>query len=134
MKATIKLIALALAAATLSAQQAGAKSSSGPASGDPAAGNVKQAAKTAPATAADLKAGASLRDSQGVQVGTIASVDGERIVIDTGKDKIGVPLNILGKDDKGLMLSITADQFNQAIAKAHARAQAAAATQAPQQH
>ncbi len=124
MKPTIKLVALTLVATMLNAHQAWAQASSGPASD-----RSKQAGKTAPATAADLKAGAPLRDSQGAPVGTIASVDGEHIVVDTGKDKIGVPLNIFGKDDKGLVLAITADQFNQAIAKAHARAQAAAPAQ-----
>jgi hypothetical protein len=39
---------------------------------------------------------------------------------------------LLVKDSQGLMLNITADQFNAAIAKAHARAEAAKAQQAAQ--
>jgi len=90
-------------------------------------------AVAAPATAADLKAGAQLRDSKGAPVGTIASADGQQVVIDTGQTKIGVPLSLLSKDDKGPTLTITADQFNQAVAKAHARSEAAKAAQAQAQ-
>jgi hypothetical protein len=82
-----------------------------------------------PATAADIKAGAQVRDIKGVLVGTIATLasnevvaDPTQAVIDTGQTKIGVPLSALGKDDKGLMLSITADKFNQLVAQVRAKA------------
>jgi hypothetical protein len=78
-----------------------------------------------PATAADIKAGSALRDAKGVPIGTIVSADANQAVVDTGQTKIGVPLNAFGKDDQGLLLSMTADQFNQAIAKAHAKSHAA---------
>ena len=87
------------------------------------------AAPAAAATVADLKAGAQLRDSKGAPVGTIVSASEQSVVIDTGQTKIGVPLSFLSKDDKGPMLTITADQFNQAVAKAHARSEAAKAAQ-----
>jgi hypothetical protein len=77
-----------------------------------------------PATAADIKAGAALRDVKGVQVGTIDSLDPDGAVVNTGQSKIKVPLVAFGKDDKGLLLAITAAQFNDAVAKAHARSQA----------
>jgi hypothetical protein len=83
-----------------------------------------QAAKAAPATAADIKAGAALRDSDGAPVGTIVSGTDQAVVVDTGQTKIGVPLNLFKKDDKGLLLTITGKQFSDAVAKAHARAQA----------
>jgi len=80
-----------------------------------------------PATAADIKAGAEVRDVKGVPVGTIATLssneivmDPSQIVIDTGHTKIGVPLTAFGKDDKGLMLSITAEKFNQLVAQVRA--------------
>jgi hypothetical protein len=76
-----------------------------------------------PATAADIKAGASLRDIKGVPIGTIASVDANQAVVDTGQTKIGVPLVAFGKDDKGLLLGMTADKFNQLVAQAHAKSQ-----------
>lgn len=70
------------------------------------------------ATAADIKAGAALRDIKGAQIGTIVSVDANQAVVDTGKTKIGVPLVAFGKDDRGLLLGMTSDKFNELIAKA----------------
>lgn len=86
----------------------------------------------APATAADVKAGAPLRDMDGAPVGTIVSSTDQAVVVDTGQTKIGVPLTMFRKDDKGLLLSITAKQFSDAVAKAHARAQAQQQAQAQQ--
>jgi hypothetical protein len=103
------------------------------ASAQPAADKSKPAAAAVSATAADVKAGASLRDVDGAAVGTIVSGTDQSVVVDTGQTKIGVPLNMFKKDDKGLLLGITAKQFNDAIAKAHARAQAQQAQQQPQQ-
>lgn len=85
-----------------------------------------------PATAADIKAGAQVRDVKGVPIGAIVvlasneiAVDPDQAVIDTGQTKIGVPLAAFGKDDKGLMLSITAAKFNELVAQVHAPASAA---------
>lgn len=84
-------------------------------------------ASVGPASAADIKAGAQVRDIKGVLVGTIATLasnevapDPTQAVIDTGQTKIGVPLSAFGKDDKGLLLSITAEKFNQLVAQVHA--------------
>ena len=95
----------------------------------PAAAQADSAAGAA-LTPADFSAGAALRDSKGVQVGTIVSADASSVVVDTGQTKIGVPAKFFTKDKQGLALIITADQFNAAIAKAHARSEAAKA-QAP---
>jgi hypothetical protein len=72
------------------------------------------------ATPADIKAGAALRDSKGVQIGTIVSVDASQAVVDTGQTKIGVPLIAFGKNDDGLLLGMTAAEFAELVAKAHA--------------
>jgi hypothetical protein len=72
------------------------------------------------ATAADIKPGLALRDSNGVKIGTIVSVDASQAVVDTGQIKIGVPLIAFGKDDQGLLLGMTADKFAELVAKAHA--------------
>lgn len=77
-----------------------------------------------PATTADIKAGAPLRDINGVAIGTIVSLDGDQAVVDTGQTKIGVPVIAFGKDNKGLLLGMTADKFNQLVAAAHAKSQA----------
>jgi hypothetical protein len=98
---------------------------------------AQAAAATAaiPATAADVKAGAEVRDNKGVQVAKIVEMQGANVVLDTGQAKVAIPMTFLVKDSQGVMLNITADQFNGAIAKAHARAEAAKAQQpaAPQQ-
>ena len=62
--------------------------------------------KAAPvtATATDVKPGASLRDMDGAPVGTIVSSTDQAVVVDTGETKIGVPLTMFRKDDKGLLL------------------------------
>lgn len=101
-----------------------------------AAAQTSTAVKAAPvpATEADIKAGASVRDDKGIEVAKVVEMQGSNVVVDTGQTKIGVPLGLLAKDHDGLMLTITADQFNGAIAKAHARSEAAkAAEQTPQQ-
>ena len=89
----------------------------------------KKHASPVHATAADITAGAQVRDIKGVPIGTIATLasneivaDPNQAVIDTGHGKIGVPLSGFGKDDKGLMLSITAAKFNELVAQAHAPA------------
>jgi hypothetical protein len=94
------------------------------ASAEQSPGPAHQTAKAAPATAADIKAGAPLRDVDNAPVGMVVSSSDQQVVVDTGQTKIGVPLALIQKDDKGLLLSITGKQFSDAIAKAHARAQA----------
>ena len=87
------------------------------------------AAAAVPAAATDVKAGAEVRDSKGVQVAKIVEMQGANVVLDTGQTKVAIPMTFLVKDSQGVMLNITADQFNGAIAKAHARAEAAKAQQ-----
>ena len=72
----------------------------------------------------DIKAGAVLRDIKGVQIGTIVSADANQAIVDTGQTKIGVPLIAFGKNDQGLLISMTADKFNQLVAQAHSKTQA----------
>jgi hypothetical protein len=86
-------------------------------------------ATPAPAQAAtsDFVAGATVRDSAGVQIGTIVSADATKAVIATSDRKIAVPMNLFRKDSTGVLMSITAQQFADAMAKAHARAEAAKA-------
>src|SRR6185437_16722813 len=54
------------------------------------AAQTPPAAKTASvlATAADIKAGAQVRDSKGVQVAKIVEMQGGNVVLDTGQTKI----------------------------------------------
>jgi len=83
-----------------------------------------------PATVSDVVAGAPIRDVKGVSVGMVATLaanevaDPDSVVVDTGQTKVGVPLNAFGKDDKGLMLGITAANFKQLVAQANTQASA----------
>jgi len=67
---------------------------------------------------------------KGVSVGMVATLaanevaDPDSVVVDTGQTKVGVPLNAFDKDDKGLMLGITAANFKQLVAQANTQASA----------
>lgn len=79
----------------------------------------KRPGPTTAATAADIKPGSALRDSKGVAIGTIDSIDADGAVVNTGQTKIKVPVSAFGKDDRGLLLGITAARFNELVAQAH---------------
>ena len=83
------------------------------------------------ATAADVKAGAPLRDVDGKPVGKVDSVDADGVVVDTGQYKVRVPLVSFGVDNAGLVLGTTAAKFNDIVAKAHAQAAASAPAPKP---
>lgn len=74
--------------------------------------------KAVAANAADLKAGSPLRDKDGAPIGTIASVDAQGVIVDTGTTKIRVPAQAFGKDDVGLLLGISKAQFAELVAGA----------------
>lgn len=81
------------------------------------------AAASAPASATPT-AGATVYDSQGGTVGTIASVSGTTATIDTGKNKVALPFSSFAAGDKGPMIAMTRDQVDQAAAGAKATAAA----------
>ena len=83
-------------------------------------------------TAAEITAGASLRDIDGKPVGKVDSVDANGVVVDTGQFKVRVPLVSFGKDKYGLVLGTTAAKFNDIVAKAHAQAAASAPAAKPE--
>lgn len=64
-------------------------------------------AATALATPADLKVGALVFDAKGGEVGTIESAKGDTAVVSTGKARSELPLTSFGKNDKGLVVSLT---------------------------
>ena len=82
---------------------------------------AQQAAKEPkPATAADIVAGAALRDADGKPLGKVTSVSTDGATIDTGQTKVKLPLDAFGKDDSGLMIGITAEKLNELIAESRA--------------
>jgi hypothetical protein len=74
--------------------------------------------KAVPAAAPDIKTGSQLRDSKGVPIGTVQSIDADGVIVDTGQTKIKVPLVAFGKDEAGLLLGITAAKFAELVAGA----------------
>ncbi|PWG02600.1 hypothetical protein [Sphingosinicella humi] len=71
------------------------------------------------ATAADVQAGAEVRDTDGNVVGTIESVDANGAVIATGEARVQIPVSSFAKDDKGLVIAMTKAEL-EAAAKAAA--------------
>lgn len=75
-----------------------------------------------PATAADIVAGASLRDVDGQAIGKVTGVSSDGATVDTGKTKIKLPLDAFGVDSTGLLLGITAQKLNDIVAQAESAA------------
>jgi hypothetical protein len=80
------------------------------------------AAGPRPAAAADISAGASLRDVNGQPIGKIAGVAADGAILDTGHMKIKLPLDAFGVDGSGLVLGITSQKLNEIIAQAEGSA------------
>ncbi|HEY9553820.1 hypothetical protein [Allosphingosinicella sp.] len=78
---------------------------------DTAAGVADQATDTAAgaevAAAADVKAGAEVRDTEGNLVGTIETVDANGAVIATGEARVQIPVTSFAKNDQGLVIAMS---------------------------
>ena len=59
------------------------------------------------ATADDVKAGVSVYDQSGALVGKIDSKKGDSAIVNTGKARAEIALSSFGKNDKGLVVSVT---------------------------
>ena len=81
-------------------------------------GTQAQAGPVVAATAADVTAGAAVRDAQGGEVGTIESVDADSAIVSTGTVRADIPIASFGKNGQGLVLAITRAQLE---AQAQAR-------------
>lgn len=73
-----------------------------------------QAGPVSQATAADVTAGAAVRDQSGAPVGTIESVSAEGAVISTGSVRAQIPITSFGKDAQGLVIAMTRTQLEAA--------------------
>lgn len=76
-----------------------------------------QASQLAKATAADVKAGATVYDTTGAVVGKVVSSSAKGVVVNTGSLKASIPLSAFGKSDKGLVISMTKDELEAAAKK-----------------
>lgn len=69
------------------------------------------------AETADFLVGATVRDKYGIQVATIEWLDEAGVVVKADKRLAKLPQNAFGKDNAGLLLGISADEFLAAIAE-----------------
>ena len=80
------------------------------ADGQPAATTTQTTTTETQVTAAtkdDLKAGAEVYDQTGASVGKIDKASADGAIVNTGKARADVPLASFGKNDKGLVVTIT---------------------------
>ncbi|NTS64509.1 hypothetical protein HRV97_04990 [Sphingomonas sp. HHU CXW] len=96
----------------------------------PSVASAQTAPTTAPAGAqasatASVATGATVYDTSGGVVGTVASTDGTNAVIDTGTNKAAVPLTSLGKGAQGPVLAMTKAQLDAAAGAQQQQASAA---------
>jgi hypothetical protein len=66
------------------------------------------------ATAADLRAGTQVLDAAGGVVGTVVSADADSAVVNTGTIRAEIPLRSFGKNNRGLVISLTRAQLEAA--------------------
>lgn len=78
----------------------------------------------APAADVTLKPGVAVVDPTGGTVGTVATVEGDLVVVDTGINKVSLPLSSFGKGDKGAVIGMSRAQLDAAAAEAKAKARA----------
>ena len=78
---------------------------------------VKKKKAAVPATEADITAGAAVRDKNGVPVATVERLEADGAVVKSGERLAKLPIDAFGKDDAGLLIGITADEFQAAIAQ-----------------
>lgn len=110
---------LMLAAATPLA----ANAQTAPAPAPAAQGTTATAPGAATASGAPT-VGATIVDTQGATVGTIASTDGTNAVVDTGTVKAAVPLTSFGTSPKGPTLAMTKAELEAAAGQGAAQAAA----------
>jgi preprotein translocase subunit YajC len=105
--------ALGIVAATLIAAPVVAQSGAAPAAG---------AAATA---GANVTAGAKVFDAQGGEVGTVDSVTNGVAVVNTGTNKVGLPLASFGAGANGPIIAMTKAELDAAAAQASQQSAAA---------
>ena len=80
---------------------------------------------TAQTSAAQVTAGATVYDTAGATLGTIASVEGGDAIIDTGANKLAIPLASFGAGANGPVLAATRAQLDGAAVEAATAAKTA---------
>ncbi|MEW9854022.1 hypothetical protein [Novosphingobium sp. M1R2S20] len=111
MTAALAAVALSPLAAHAQAQDASAQATT--------SAQASTAAATKPAV------GAKVFGPQGAEVGTVEKVDPANVVVNTGTKRATLPLAAFGNNEKGLLISMTRDQLNAAVAAAEAQTSSA---------
>ena len=75
--------------------------------------------RAVPATPEDVTVGSDIRDAKGVVLGKVDSVSMSAAVVTAEGGKVEVPLDSFGKNNKGLLLSLTKAEFDAAVAAAN---------------
>ncbi len=83
------------------------------------------AAAPAASVASQLTAGATVYDTSGGEAAKVESVAGDLVVVDTGTNKVSLPVASFGAGAKGPVLSMTKVQLDTAATQATAQATAA---------
>lgn len=68
------------------------------------------------ATAADIREGVLVQDPQGGPVGTVETVEADGAVVTTGSVRAKLPFESFGKNERGLVISMTRAEFEAAVA------------------
>lgn len=80
-------------------------------------------ANPAPVAAqAGFAPGAKVSDTQGGEVGTITSVDGDFVILKTDRHEVRLPKTSFTAVDDGFIMAMTRDQVNAAVDQAQAKA------------
>ncbi|WP_271298843.1 hypothetical protein [Sphingomonas sp. CV7422] len=77
------------------------------------------------ATASAPTVGATIYDSAGVALGTVASITPQAVILNTGTAQVPVPPASIGKTDKGFAMAMTKADLDAAVASSQAQAQQA---------
>jgi siroheme synthase len=86
---------------------------------------LAQTATTAAPATASVTAGATVLDTKGGSVGTVASVANNVAVVDTGTVKAGIPTSAFAQGDKGLVIAMTKAELEAAAQGSQAQVAAA---------
>lgn len=123
---SVRLLATAASAVALSLSPALAQDtavSAGDTAGtevaSSAGSNAVQEDAMAPVTEADptdFRAGLQVRDVEGGLVGTVESVDSEGAVVNTGNRRAKLPFASFGKNESGLVISLSRSELEAAAA------------------
>ncbi len=78
----------------------------------------RKVGRTGPAAPEDITVGSELRDNKGELIGTIDSVTMATAVVDYSSGKVAIPLEAVGKNNKGLLVAMSKADFLKMVATA----------------